>query len=93
MQVQDLKLEEISFNSAPTKTQLTNSLRSISRFLSHVGAALILDESYTVADQSLGQMFNAAITLKACADQFDAGPSASGLAVPQPAGPHVVRGH
>lgn len=92
MEVKNLELESISFTSAPTKTQLTNALRAVSRFLSHVGAALILDESYTVADQPLGQMLNAAITLKACADQFDGGPNASGLAVPQPGGPQVVRG-
>lgn len=91
MEVPDLKLDAITFTSAPTKSQLVYALRDISKFIGNVGGALILDGSYTVADQALGTMLNASIQLKACADGFDNGPSASGLAVPQP-GPQVVRG-
>jgi hypothetical protein len=91
MEFPDLHLAEIKFNAAPTKTQLTNLLRDISKFLGNVGGALILDGSYTVADPPLGQTLNSAIQLKAAADAFENGPNASGLAVPQP-GPQVVRG-
>jgi hypothetical protein len=91
MEVKNLELEAISFSEAPTKSQLVNTLRDICTFLGRVGGALILDGSYTVADPPLGAMLNASIQLKASADQFENGPNASGLAVPQP-GPQVVRG-
>jgi hypothetical protein len=91
MDVKDLKLDAISFNQPPTKSQLVNTLRDVSTFLGRVGGALILDGAYSVADPPLGQMLNSAIQLKASADAFDAGPSASGLALPQPApGPRRV---
>lgn len=90
MQVPDLHLGEITFTSAPTKTQTVNALRDISKFLGNIGGALILDGSYTVADQCLGTLLNASIQLKASAQAFDEGPNASGLAIPQP-GPQVVR--
>jgi hypothetical protein len=89
MEVRDLHLDEIHFTSAPTKTQLVNTLRDIHKFLGQVGASLIFDGSYTIAEQALGTMFNASIQLKASADQFEAGPNASGLQVPQ-AGPMAV---
>ena len=92
MQVYDLKLDSIEFTQAPTKSQLVNALNDISTFISHMGGALILDDTYSVADQPLGEMLNASIMLKKAAAQFEAGPSASGLAVPQPGGPQVVRG-
>jgi hypothetical protein len=92
MDVKDLELDAISFNQAPTKSQLVNTLRDVSNFLGRIGGALILDGSYSVADPPLGQMLNASIQLKASADAFDAGPNASGLALPQPApGPQRVR--
>jgi hypothetical protein len=89
MEVQDLKLEAISFSAAPTKSQLVNMLRDITTFLGRVGGALILDGSYTIAEPPMGAMFNGSIQLKAAADGFEAGPNASGLAVPQ-GGPRVV---
>ena len=94
MDVKNLELEAISFNQAPTTSQLVNSLRSISDFLGRVGGALILDGAYTVADPPLGQMLNASIQIKASADAFSAGPNASGLSLPQPVpsqGPRRVR--
>lgn len=91
MEVKNLELAAISFSEAPTKTQLVNTLRDIHNFLGRVGGSLILDGSYTIADPAMGAMFNASIQLKASADQFEAGPNAAGLAVPQP-GPQVVRG-
>lgn len=91
MEVPDLHLAEIKFNSAPTKSQIENTLLDISKFLGNCGAAMILDGSYTIADQCLGVMLNTGITLKQTADLFQQGPNASGLAVPQP-GPQVVRG-
>jgi hypothetical protein len=90
MQVPDLKLAEISFSAAPTRSQLVNMLRDIHKFLGNVGAALIMDGSYTIADQPLGAMLNASIQLKAASDQFDAGPSAQGLSEPRMA-PGVPR--
>jgi len=84
MEFPDLKLDEIKFNSAPTKTQMVNLLRDISKFVGDCGAAMILDHSYTIADQPLGMALNAAIQFKAAADAFEGGPNASGLAVPQP---------
>jgi hypothetical protein len=89
LQVKDLHLDAIDFSEAPTKTQLVNTLRGIHEFLGRVGGALILDGSYSIADQPLGAMLNASIQLKASADQFEAGPNAAGLAVPA-AGPQVV---
>jgi hypothetical protein len=68
-----------------------NALRSIHTFLGRVGGALMLDGSYSVADQPMGEMLNASIQLKKAEAMFEAGPNASGLAVPQP-GPQVVRG-
>ena len=94
MDVKNLELEAISFNQAPTKSQLVHSLRSISNFISDMGASLMLDRSYDVSDPPLGQMLNAAIQLKACAKTFDEGPNSSGLSLPQPVpgqGPQRVR--
>jgi hypothetical protein len=89
MEVPDLKLDAISFNQPPTKSQLTNMLRDLSKFVSHCAAAIVIDGSYQVSDQPCGGMFNAATMLKGCADQFEAGPNAQGLAIPQP-GPMPV---
>jgi len=89
MQVPDLKLAEISFSAAPTKTQLVNMLRTIHSFLGSVGASLIMDGSYTIADPPMGALFNGAIQLRASADGFEGGPNSSGLAIPQ-GGPRVV---
>ncbi len=94
MDVKNLELEAISFNSAPTKSQIVNTLRTISTFLSNMGAHLIIDGSYSLADPPLGQTLNAAIQLKAASDAFDAGPNSSGLSLPQPVpgqGPQRVR--
>jgi hypothetical protein len=94
LDVKNLELEAISFNQAPTKSQLTNALHDISKFLGRVGGALILDGAYSVADPPLGQMLNASIQIKAAADAFDAGPNSSGLSLPQPVpgqGPQRVR--
>jgi hypothetical protein len=84
MEVKDLHLDAIDFNQAPTKTQLTNMLRDIHTFIGRVGGALIIAGDYSIADPPMGAMFNGSIQLKAAADQFDAGPNAAGLAVPQP---------
>lgn len=84
MDVKDLQLDAISFSQAPTKSQLVNTLRAIHSFLAKMGGSLLMDESYTIGDQPMGVMLNASVMLKQAADQFDAGPSASGLAVPQP---------
>lgn len=89
MEVKNLELASISFSEAPTKSQIVNMLRDIHKFLGRVGGALILDESYSIADPPLGAMLNASIQLKASADQFEQGPNAAGLAVPQ-GGPQVV---
>jgi hypothetical protein len=89
LEVKDLHLDAISFSEAPTKTQIVNTLRDIHTFLGRIGGALILDGSYSIADQPLGAMFNATIQLKASADQFENGPNAAGLAVPA-GGPQVV---
>lgn len=91
MEVPDLHLAEIKFSAAPTKSQLSNMLRDISKFLGHIGAALILDGSYTIADPPMGAMLNGSIQLKASADQFDAGPNVAGLATPMPAPGQVRR--
>lgn len=89
MNVKDLHLDAIDFKEAPTKTQLTNSLKSIYEFLNQLAGALVLDGAYTIADQPLGMMLNGAIQLKAATDHFEAGPNAAGLAVPQ-GGPQIV---
>lgn len=89
MDLKDLHLTEISFSAPPTKTQVVNALRDIFKFLNRMGGALILDESYNIGDQGIGQMLNGAIQLRAAADTFENGPNTAGLAVPQ-AGPQVV---
>lgn len=90
MQLPDLKLDAISFSQAPTRSQIVNCLRDISKFLGQMGGSLILDGSYTVADQQMGAMLNASIQLKASADQFDQSPNSAGLSTPQIA-PQVMR--
>ena len=90
MQTPDLKLDAITFNAPPTKSQLVNTLREISKFVSNCAASVVLDGSYSVSDQPCGGMFNASTMLKQCADGFENGPNATGLAVPQP-GPMAVR--
>lgn len=89
MDVKDLKLKEISFNQAPTKSQIVNTLRDMHEFIGRMGGSLLMDGSYTIGDQAVGVMLNASVALKQAADLFDAGPNAAGLAVPQ-AGPQVV---
>lgn len=89
MEVPDLKLDAISFNAPPTKTQLVNMLRDISKFVNACAASVVLDGSYKPADPPCGSMFNGAHMLNQCADGFEAGPNATGLAVPQP-GPMAV---
>ena len=94
MELKDLKLEAVTLTEPPTKSQLVYILRDISQFLSRMGAAAVLDGSYAVSDPPLGETLNAATKLKQCAQAFEDGPSASGLAIPQPVpgGPQVVRG-
>ena len=94
MNLKDVELEAATFTEPPTKSQLVNVLRNVSQFLSRMGAAVILDGSYAVSDPPLGETLNAATKLKQCAQAFEDGPNASGLALPQPVpgGPQVVRG-
>ena len=92
MEFPDLHLEEFSFSSAPTKTQLVNVLRSMHSFLSRVGGAVIADGQYTIADQALATMLNGSITLKAAADQFEAGPNQQGIVHAMPAPPANMAG-
>lgn len=92
MEFPDLKLEAINFTTAPTKTQIVNTLRDIHTFLGRMGGVLVADGSYSIADQPLGVMLNASVALKQSADLFEAGPNASGLAVPQPAPGQIRRG-
>ena len=94
MEVKDLHLDAISFSAPPTKTQIVNILRDVSQFLTRMGAAVVLDGSYSVSDPPLGETLNAATKLKQCAQAFEDGPNVSGLALPQPVpgGPQVVRG-
>jgi hypothetical protein len=89
--MKDLHLPEIAFGQAPTKTQVVNTLRDIFKFINRMGGALILDESYNIGDQAIGQMLNGSIQLRAAADAFEAGPNVAGLAVPQPAPGQVRR--
>jgi hypothetical protein len=89
MNVPDLHLSEISFKETPTKSQLVNALRDIQTFLGRVGGSIIADGSYSIADQPVGVLLNASVALKQSADLFEAGPNASGLAVPG-GGPQVV---
>lgn len=89
MEVKDLHLAEIHFTAPPTKSQLTNALRSIHEFIGKMGGALIIDGSYSIADPPMGAMFNGSIQLKAALDQFEGGPNGAGLAIPQ-GGPRVV---
>lgn len=91
MDVKDLHLEEIKFSETPTQTQLIRSIRSIHQFLSRLGGAILTSEMYTIADQPLGVMLNAAVQLKAAADQFEAGPSKTGLVQAVPAPPAHMR--
>lgn len=91
MEVKNLELAAISFTAAPTKTQLTNALREIHGFLGKVGGSLLMDGSYSIADQPLGVMLNAAVALKQSADLFDQGPNVAGLATPMPAPGQVRR--
>jgi hypothetical protein len=91
VQVKDLELDKISFSEAPTKTQLTNLLRDIHRFLSQLGGVLIASEAYTIADPPMGAMLNGAIQLKAAADQFEAGASQQNLVHAMPAPPAQMR--
>jgi len=90
MNLPDLKLEAIHFTTAPTKSQITNTLRSIHDFLGKLGGALILDGSYSIADPPMGALFNGSIQLRQALDGFDNGPNAQGLSVPQMA-PQVMR--
>ena len=89
MDVKDLQLDAISFNQAPTKSQLVNMLRDLHNFIGRVGGSLLMDGSYTIGDQAVGVMLNASVGLKQAADLFEQGPNAAGLAVPQ-GGPQVV---
>ncbi len=94
MELKDLKLEAVTLTEPPTKTQIINILRDVSQFLTRMGAAVVLDGSYSVSDPPLGETLNAATKLKQCAQAFEDGPNASGLALPQPVPgrPQVVGG-
>ena len=83
MQVPDIHLDAISFSSAPTQSQLINTLRDISKFLNRLGASVILEGMYTAGDPAIGETLNVGTKLRQCADLLENGPSASGLAVPQ----------
>jgi hypothetical protein len=89
--LKDLHLEEIKFSTPPTKSQIVNCLRDIFKFINRMGGALILDESYNIADPPMGAMLNGSIQLKAAEDQFEAGPNVAGLATPMPAPGQVRR--
>ena len=91
MEVKPLSLSGYEFKEPPTKSQLVNCLRDISGFLSRVGGALLADEAYAITDQPLATMLNAGVTLKASADQFDAGPNKEGLVHAMPAPPQMPR--
>lgn len=87
-----LHLPEQSFQEAPTRSQLSNLCRDISRFMNLVGASLIVDEIHMPNEPQCGELFNTATKLKALADFIDnpQQANAAGLAVPQP-GPMQVR--
>lgn len=85
MEVPDLHLDAMDFKETPTKTQLVNAIRDTQKFLTRLGGSIIADGSYTIGDPAIGALLNGTIQLRAAADQFEAGPNNSGLAVPQPA--------
>lgn len=91
MEFSDLHLDAQDFKEAPTKTQIINLLHDVEKFLARVGAALMLDGSYRIGEQSVGTLLNATIQLRAAADAFEQGPNSTGLAVPQP-GPVPIPG-
>lgn len=83
MEFKDLKLEEISFTTPPTKTQVVNKLRDMHQFLTKMAGALLLDGSYDASDEPVSHLLGSTLQLKMAAEKFDAGPNSSGLAVPR----------
>lgn len=82
MEFPDLHLAEVNFTAPPTKSQIVNTLRDITKFLQSVGGSVLHDGSYTIGGEEIGQLLNATLQLRVAADKFE-GPSGSGLAVPQ----------
>lgn len=78
-----LHLDEQNFSEVPTRTQTSNLLRDMSKFLNNIAASLVIDEQYMASDPQCGEIFNAATKLKAVADFIDNPQSNAGIARPQ----------
>ena len=80
----------IDFSDVPTKSQLVNMCRDISKFLNNVGASLIIDEQYMANEPQCGGLLNVATELKKLSDMIDNPNNNSGLVQAQPAPPHMM---
>lgn len=84
MEVKDLKLDEISFKEAPTKSQIVNTLADIEKFLNKMGGSLLMEGTYCMGDPAVGALLNGIMHIRSAKDAFENGPNATGLALPQP---------
>ena len=84
MDLKDLELDAIKFTEPPTTSQTVSTLRTLEKFVSRMGAALVMDGSYRIGDEAPAAIFGAAVHLRAAADKFENAPNTSGLALPQP---------
>lgn len=79
-----LKLEAQNWSErTPTKTQLENHMGDLSSYLNKLAGALLATGEFTIADQPIATVLNAAGALKAAKEQF-AGATTTGIVAPRP---------
>jgi hypothetical protein len=79
-----LKLEAQNWSDrTPTKTQLENHMGELSSYLNKLAGALLATGEFTIADQPIATVLNAAGALKAAKEQF-AGATTTGIVAPRP---------
>jgi hypothetical protein len=80
----DLRLGAQNWSDrTPTKTQLENHMGDLSSYLNKLAGALLATGEFTIADQPIATVLNAAAALKAAKEQF-AGATTSGIVTPRP---------
>lgn len=83
MEMEDLKLAEISFRGAPTKSQMANALHDIQVFLNKAVGRMLATGEADAKDSRIVQSFNTIAHTMAAEESWKGD---SGLVVPQPAG-------
>lgn len=92
MDLKDLELDAIKFTNTPTPTQAVNALRDLEKFVSRMGASLVMGGAYRIGDEAPAAIFGAAVHLRAAADKCEQAPNTSGLTLPaQMPGPQRVQ--